>query len=88
LAFVDGKWLDRPARERLINELREENNLIRRLIETNKAVDYDLDRLEANLTLLEKLERVHRAEYDFLYFMHEYFSEERNPGNPDNLISP
>jgi predicted phage terminase large subunit-like protein len=86
LAFVDGKWLDRPARERLINEIREENKLIRRLIETNKAVDYDLDRLEANLTLLEKLERVHRAEYDFLYFMHEYFSEERNPGNPDNLI--
>jgi len=86
LAFVDGKWLDRPARERLINELREENNLIRRLIETNKAVDYDLDRLEANLTLLEKLERVHACEYDLLRFTYEYFSEELNPSNPSNLI--
>lgn len=86
MAFVDGKWLDRPARERLINELREENNLIRRLIETNKAVDYDLDRLEANLTLLEKLERVHACEYDLLRFTYEYFSEELNPSNPSNLI--
>ena len=86
MAFVDGKWLERPARERLINELREENNLIRRLIETNKAVDYDLDRLEANLTLLEKLERVHACEYDLLRFTYEYFSEELNPSNPSNLI--
>ncbi|MDR9792691.1 phage terminase large subunit [Aeribacillus pallidus] len=86
MAFVDGKWLDRPARERLINEIREENNLIRRLIKTNKAVDYDLDRLEANLTLLEKLERVHRGERDVLYFAMEYFSDNSNPENEGNLI--
>lgn len=36
--------------------------------------------------MLEKLQRVQRAEYDMLYFMYEYFSEERNPDNPDNLI--
>ncbi|WP_426043244.1 hypothetical protein [Bacillus pumilus] len=35
---------------------------------------------------LTKLKRVHRAEVDMLYFFYEYFSEARNPGNPDNLV--
>ena len=29
---------------------------------------------------------MHRAEVDMLYFFYEYFSEARNPGNPDNLV--
>jgi predicted phage terminase large subunit-like protein len=86
MAYVDGVWLDRAARQQRIDELNEENELLRQLIERGLATDYDLDRLEANLALLEKLERVHRAEYDMLYFMIEYFSEDRNPGNDGNLI--
>jgi predicted phage terminase large subunit-like protein len=86
MAYVDGVWLDRAARQQRIDELNEENELLRQLIEKGLATDYDLDRLEANLALLEKLERVHRAEYDMLYFMIEYFSEDRNPGNDGNLI--
>jgi predicted phage terminase large subunit-like protein len=86
MAFINGEWLDRAARQQRIDELTEENELLRQLIEKGLATDYDLDRLEANLALLEKLERVHRAEYDLLYFTYEYFSEERNPGNPANLI--
>ena len=35
---------------------------------------------------LRKLKRVHRAEVDMLYFFYEYFSENKNPGNPDNLV--
>ena len=30
--------------------------------------------------------RITRSEYDILYFTYEYFSEERNPDNDDNLI--
>lgn len=36
--------------------------------------------------MLKKLERVHRAEYDLLYMTYEYFSADRNPENPSNLI--
>ncbi|WP_078390713.1 phage terminase large subunit [Shouchella patagoniensis] len=32
----------------------------------------------------ERLERIHRAEVDLLYFVHEYFSEVRNPENSGN----
>lgn len=35
---------------------------------------------------LVKLKRVHRGEHDVLYFGMEYFSEDGNPGNDDNLI--
>ena len=45
-----------------------------------------MDTLLADIDELEKLKRVHRGEHDMLYFMYEYFSEEGNPGNPDNLI--
>jgi predicted phage terminase large subunit-like protein len=86
MAFINGEWLDRAARQQRIDELTEENELLRQLIEKGLATDYDLDRLEANLALLEKLERVHRAEYDVLYFAIEYFSEDKNPGNDGNLI--
>lgn len=35
---------------------------------------------------LKKLNRIHRAEYDLLYFTYEYFSTELNPENGSNLI--
>lgn len=35
---------------------------------------------------LEKLRRIERAEYDTLYFMYEYFSDDGNPDNEQNLI--
>lgn len=42
-----------------------------------------------NEELLEQMERkyrVSRSEYDILYFTYEYFSDDRNPDNDDNLI--
>src|SRR5690625_84184 len=35
---------------------------------------------------LIRLKRINRAEYDVLYFGMEYFSEDGNPNNPDNLV--
>lgn len=42
-----------------------------------------------NEELLEQMEReyrIARSEYDILYFTYEYFSDDRNPDNDDNLI--
>jgi predicted phage terminase large subunit-like protein len=86
VAFVDNQWLDRPARQQRIDELEEENKLLRKVIAGPHGTNYDLDQLEQNLELLDKLKRVHRAEFDLLYMTYEYFSEERNPENQSNLI--
>lgn len=57
-----------------IQELREEEQLIA---------------LEENAEVLDNMEReyrIARSEYDILYFTYEYFSDDRNPDNDDNLI--
>lgn len=45
--------------------------------------------LEENAEVLDNMEReyrIARSEYDILYFTYEYFSDDRNPDNDDNLI--
>jgi len=79
-------WLAFEARAKLIAEYEEEVTLLRALIKADEAVTNDLQRLEHLLDELDQLRRVHRGEHDMLYFMYEYFSEERNPGNQANLI--
>lgn len=81
-----GEWLDYDARAKLIAEYEAEQRLLTELLTQGKAEEYDLNRLEFLLDELERLRRIHRAEYDVLYFGMEYFSEDANPGNPDNLI--
>ncbi len=46
----------------------------------------DAERYLGDLREVEKLRRVERGYGDVLYFAYEYFSEDRNPGNDDNLI--
>ena len=86
MAYVDGRWLEYDERQRLIYEYEEEAKLLRSLIETGHAMDYDLGRLEFLLDELDRIRRVHRGETDVLYFGMSYFSEDGNPDNPDNLI--
>ncbi|WP_258535640.1 phage terminase large subunit [Bacillus sp. 03113] len=57
-----------------------------KIIAGPSGTNYDLDRLESNLAILEKLNRVHRAEHDLIYFTYEYFSEDCNSDNSSNLI--
>lgn len=45
-----------------------------------------IETLIADKRELVRLKRVHRGERDILYFGMEYFSEDGNPGNDDNLI--
>ena len=92
MAFVDGKWLAREQRAALIDTLEKAKERLKK--EVTKALaegdEYTanilIEEIERNEPLLQKLKRVHRAEYDLLYFMLEYFSEDKNPDNPDNLI--
>ncbi|WP_246586614.1 phage terminase large subunit [Cytobacillus gottheilii] len=55
-------------------------------IKAGKATDYHIDTFRRDKAELTRLKRIHRAEVDMLYFFYEYFSEARNPGNPDNLV--
>ena len=48
--------------------------------------DMDAERYLEDLREVEKLRRIERGYRDVLYFVYEYFSEARNPGNDDNLI--
>jgi hypothetical protein len=86
MAYVNGKWLDRPEREERIKLLREKLKKLMDLIKSGKATDYHFDMLEDDKAELTKLLRVHRAEVDHLYFFYTYFSEHDNPGNLDNLV--
>lgn len=57
-----------------------------RLANEGEISEHDITQWEEVDAELTRLERVHRAEVDILYFVYEYFSEEGNPDNPDNLI--
>ena len=69
-----------------MNLLAERLRKLKKLIEAGKATEYHIDTFRKDKEELTKLKRVHRSEVDMLYFFYEYFSEARNPGNPDNLV--
>ncbi|EMT54725.1 hypothetical protein I532_03935 [Brevibacillus borstelensis AK1] len=86
MAFLNGKWLDRPARQVEIDRRIELIAQYKLLADAGDLTDYDVDQWEMLDAELTKLQRVHACEYDLLRFVYEYFSEDMNPGNPDNLI--
>lgn len=75
-----------------ILSLKETENKIDKAIEISKhraaAANTEAARISEIKTLeeLARKRRVTRSEYDILYFTYEYFSEDRNPDNDDNLI--
>jgi predicted phage terminase large subunit-like protein len=86
LSLINNTWLARPQRQERIDLLTERARKLKVLHDAGKATNSHVETLLADLAELKKLKRVHRAEHDMLFFMHEYFSDEGNPGNPDNLI--
>ena len=86
MAHVNGKWLDREARRKRIDLLESVNEKLEKLREKGELLPSQLKTLVSNKKELIRLKRIHRAEYDVLYFGMEYFSEDGNPDNPDNLI--
>jgi predicted phage terminase large subunit-like protein len=86
LAYVNGEWLDRPARQARIDLLTERVRKLAALIKAGKATDYHVDTFRKDKTELTKLKRVHRAEVDVAYFTYEYLSDLHNPENEDNVV--
>ena len=86
MAMYKGEWLDREQRTETIELLRKNVAMYRQLMAASKMTETDLANLAQDMDDLERCIRVQKSEYDFLWYMYEYFSEEMNPGNPDNLI--
>jgi predicted phage terminase large subunit-like protein len=86
MAWVNGRWLNREERAERIALITERARKLKALVDSGRATDYHIDTLREDIAELKRLKRIHRAEYDMLYFTYEYFAEDYNPGNPDNLI--
>jgi predicted phage terminase large subunit-like protein len=84
--YEDGTWLEYEERAELIAQHEREQVLLAKLLKAGKATAADLDRLEFLIDELKRLNRIHRGEQDVLYFGMQYFSEDENPGNADNMI--
>lgn len=83
MSKVIGPRKDRLERASL---LRKERELLADLIKLGKADNSHYDRFVDVDEELTNLERINRGEHDVLYFAMEYFSDDGNPDNDDNLI--
>src|SRR5690625_2299511 len=86
LAYVNGEWIDREARAKRIDLIETRIDKLERLRKAGAILPSQVETLIADKKELIRLKRIHRAEYDVLYFGMEYFSEDGNADNPDNLI--
>ncbi|MDP4549837.1 hypothetical protein Q9251_02970 [Alkalihalobacillus macyae] len=81
MAFINGKFLQREERQNMIDAYKD---LVDFYLYKHELDDSEILEYEEYSATLEKLERVHRAEIDNLYFCYEYFSETNNPDNGGN----
>jgi predicted phage terminase large subunit-like protein len=86
MAWVNGEWVNRQQRAERIRLIQERASKLKSLYDSGNASPYHVDMLLKDKEELKQLKRIHRSEVDMLYFFYEYFSECRNPGNPDNLV--
>src|SRR5690625_4276400 len=86
MAYVNGEWLGRADRAARIDILTDRVRKLKAIYNRGDATDGMIDTLIADIDELKRLKRVHRAEHDVLYFGMEYFSEDGNPDNDENLI--
>src|SRR5699024_6789941 len=86
MANFDGEWLDRGLREKRIKLIESRVDKLERLRKAGRLLDSQVHTLVSDKKELIRLKRIQRAEYDVLYFGMEYFSEDGNVDNPDNLV--
>lgn len=86
MAYVNGEWLKHDARSQYISDLKEELELMTELLNLGDVFEHDILRMEFLLDEIERVESIHRGEFDVLHFALNYFSEDMNPLNDDNLI--
>lgn len=86
MAFISGDWYDRDARAQRIALLEARVKKLNKLRRADALLPSQVQTLVTDKRELIRLKRIHRAEHDVLYFGMEYFSEDGNADNPDNLI--
>src|SRR5699024_2117337 len=86
MANIGGEWYDRDARQARMKLIEERVSKLDKLRQADALLPSQLQTLITDKKELIRLKRIHRAEYDVLYFGMEYFSEDGNEDNPDNLI--
>lgn len=86
MAYINSEWYDREARADRIALIESRVEKLTKLYEASRLLPSQVDTLISDKKELIRLKRIHRAEHDVLYFGMEYFSEDGNPGNDENLI--
>ncbi|WP_243237420.1 phage terminase large subunit [Heliobacterium chlorum] len=77
---------NRAERQKRLMMLEEKIRLYERVEADRGLSEFQQADFIANLKELAKLRRIDRAENDVLYFCYEYFSDDKNPTNDQNLI--
>lgn len=86
MAYIGGEWLDSSARQARIALIETRIAKFEKLRQAGALLPSQVQSLLADKKELIRLKRIHRGEHDVLYFGMEYFSEDGNPDNPDNLV--
>jgi len=86
LAYINGDWLDYNARSARIALIEKRVDKLAALYKADKLTPSQAESLIVSKKELIQLKRVHRGEHDVLYFGMEYFSDDGNPSNDENLI--
>lgn len=86
MVHINGEWYDRSRRAQRIALVEERIAKLERLRKAGALLPSQIETLITDKRELVRLKRIHRAEFDVLYFGMEYFSEDGNPDNQDNLI--
>src|SRR5699024_2352928 len=83
---VNGNLLPRKERVALQELLERERDLLLDIIQSGNASSVERDRFVSVFDQAEQLERINASEYDVARFAIEYFSDDGNPDNDENLI--
>lgn len=85
---LDSKGLLKPRSERLKIQklLEEEREIWVDLISSGQATDVDKERFMVADAQCEQMIRINESEYDVARFAVEYFSDDANPENDENLL--
>src|SRR5690625_4494772 len=86
MANIGGEWYDRDARQARMKLIEERVSKLDKLRQADACCPSQFTRQSTTQRDLARLTRTHRAESDVLYFGMQYFSEDGNEDNPDNLI--
>ncbi|MFT4413199.1 phage terminase large subunit [Fredinandcohnia humi] len=78
--------LNQTKRRERIQLLNERIELFEKVKKSRGLDDTQAKDYLSDLKEIVRLKRIDRSEYDVLYFVYEYFSDNRNPENEQNLI--